>query len=291
MIDVTEGAHTYKWEVEATQSGRPSVYLDDVSFSYTTPVSGPGPYGFEDGFLPPEFSGDWEVDNMAKFSGSFSLHPPLLATAGITATELVYSNTHTQIAFRLYTRYNNTTLYIDGVPYNTYSGSTNWHYIVINVDAGAHTYRWEVEATQSGRPSVYLDDISFSNTAPVSGPGPYGFEDGFLPPEFTGGWEVDNLAKFSGSFSLHPPLLATAGTTATELVYSGTHTQIAFRLYTRYNNTTLYIDGVPYNTYSGSTNWHYIVIDVTEGAHTYEWEVEATQGGRPSVYLDDVTLN
>ena len=285
IVTVPEGTHTYRWSVTRAFDGRSSTYLDDIQFRYTPPVANlAGPYGFEEGFLIPEFSGGWDIDNgIAAHSGNYALRAPYMAAAGTTSTELIYNQTHTTISFW------NTGLvdfYIDDAYYATYING-GWVNRIITVPEGTHTYRWSVTISTDGRLNSGLDDIQFTHTPPVANlTGPYGFEEGFLIPEFSGGWDIDNSISHSGSYALRAPYMEFPGTSATELVYNQSHTQISFW---RNGTVDFYIDDIFIATYN-SGGWSNPVITVSEGSHTYRWAVTRTTDGRSSVWIDDIVL-
>ena len=290
-IIVPEGIHTYRWSVTTIGTGQPNVYLDDIQFIINSPVSNStGPYGFEEGFLTPEFIGGWDIDDSRSHSGVFSLRAPYMSSAGTSTTELVYNTNHTQVSF-FYSGSTAVDLYIDDVYYASFSTLFNlWESTTIIVPEGIHTYRWSVTTTGTGRPDIYLDDINFSHTTSATNPtGPYGFEEGFLTNEITGDWNIDDSRPHSGNYSLRAPYMTSAGTASAELVYNTAHTEISF--WHNDANVDLYIDDMYYASYSTLFDlWENVTITVPEGAHTYRWSVTATDAGRPSAFLDDISL-
>jgi hypothetical protein len=206
-------------------------------------------------------------------------------------------------------------LYVDGTLYWTF-GSTNtngfysqWAEFALVVPTGTHSYEWVEAAATGGSPGFWVDDISCSYTPTIPNTtGSWTFDDGFVPPEITGTFQVDdsnaqcssNTASCGGRdlFSAHPPTLGASGTSSMSFSCGGqAHSSLSFWYIgapSAGEALNLYEDGALYQTY-GSTNvngfysqWMQVSLLVSSGTHSYQWNETGPNGGATGFWIDSI---
>jgi hypothetical protein len=129
--------------------------------------------------------------------------------------------------------------------------------------------------------------------------GTWDFEEGFVPPELTGTFEIDNVRAQAGTYSAHPSLAGASGATLGFSCGDKSHSSLSF-YYMGYpsegESLELYEDGSLYDTYgttysswgAGGYNWTKVSIIVSSGTHTYQWvENPGDAGPAASAYSID----
>jgi len=310
VLTVPTGTHTYRWDATTSTSvgGQPPYWLDTIQcFNTPTAPNSTGLFAFEEGFVPPEVTGTWEIDNSSAQSGSLAVHPPILGPNATASLDFSCGDkSHSQLSFS-YLGYAPAAgqvlnFYVDGTLYRTYGGSpyNAFTQVVLTVPTGTHTYRWDATTSTSvgGQPPYWLDTIQCFNTptAPNS-TGLFAFEEGFVPPEVTGTWEIDNSSAQSGSLAVHPPILGPNATASLDFSCGDkSHSQLSF-WYLGYAPAAgqvlnFYVDGTLYRTYGGSpfNAFTQVVLTVPTGTHTYRWDATTSTsvGGQPPYWLDTI---
>ncbi len=251
-------------------------------------------------------SGTWQVDSSRAHTGTNSAHAPSLSAAGVASTTLdCGGQTHSEMSFWYLgdpVGGEQLNFYVDDVLYQTYgstysswgAGGFNWTQVMLVVPTGTHTYRWDEVAPSGGAPGYFIDTISCSLTKSVANTsGQWDFEEGFVPPELTGTFEIDNARAQAGSFSAHPSLMGASGATLNFSCGGKSHSSLTF-YYMGYpsagENLVFYEDGNVYQTYgstysswgAGGYNWTKVSIIVSSGMHTYQWIETPGEGGPPA---------
>ena len=320
-IAVPEEKHDYRWEVTADKAGRPAFHLDSFRCVDNPPeLSGTDsivPVDFDDGFVPPEVSGEWSFNNSSGQdpSGMLSLstQPPLLGE--LETASLSFScggKPHTLLTFWRQGAPGAAGLrfYVDDELYETYGSTSDngvnspWVQVAIAVPEEKHDYRWEVTADKAGRPAFHLDSFRCVDNPPeLSGTDsivPVDFDDGFVPPEVSGEWSFNNSSGQdpSGMLSLstQPPLLGEFETASLSFSCGGKpHSNFTFWRQGAPGASGLrfYVDDDLYDTYGSTSNngvnapWVQVpTITLARGEHKYRWEVTADSAGRPPFHLD-----
>ncbi|MET0794230.1 MAG: hypothetical protein ABW061_22095, partial [Polyangiaceae bacterium] len=153
---------------------------------------------FETSTLP----GDWLVDNGRAFAGN-AAHPPDLAGAAAPAMTFDCNRkSHSQITFEYYgqpglnAQNQSLDLFVDDALYQTLPDTFSfgvgrvWSKVTITVPSGKHSYRWQEEAPMGGASAFWVDSVDCTDTAvSCNNSGLFGFEEGYMPPEFAGPWE------------------------------------------------------------------------------------------------------
>jgi len=316
-LTVPSGKHTYRWDATTDLTGQPPYWVDTmrcINNPVTPNVN--GRFEFEEGFVPPEVTGTFVIDNSAPQAGGYSAHPPLLPDVG--KASLTFScgdKSHSQLTF-YYLALNPTAsqqlkFYVDGTLYRTFGASTDgsgyynrWQPVALTVPSGKHTYRWDATTDLAGQPPYWIDTMRcLDNAVTPNVNGRFEFEEGFVPPEVTGTFVIDNSAPQAGGYSAHPPLLPDVGKAS--LTFScgdKSHSQLTF-YYLAINPTAtqqlkFYVDGTLYGTYGASTDgsgyynrWQLISVTLANGPHTYGWDAVTDLASQPPFWLDTIHCN
>ena len=167
---------------------------------------------------------DWVADHEPlTHDGNFAAHPPGLK-AGQEATMTFDCNGAEHTQFRFF--FNQLAfsaaldLRVDNQLRETFSGLTtdinaslNWHEFIVDVRPGQHLYTFTVRALQDVTPAFVLDTLVCRNVgAQLSNI--VDFDDGFVPPETTGKWVVDNTRLVNEGEAAIRPLALKAGEAA-----------------------------------------------------------------------------
>jgi hypothetical protein len=161
-----------------------------------------------------------------------------------------------------------------------------------------------------GQPPFWVDAIQcVNNPVAINATGGFGFEEGFVPPEFgsnasgapstalkVGDWWIDNSSPFTGTFSAHPPLMDGSATKSLSFACGGkAHTQISFvyRGLAPAAGQTLkfYIDDVLNQTFGQTSGNNFTTGGMTfssAATHTYRWDASTapTVPAQPPFWVD-----
>jgi hypothetical protein len=310
VLTVPTGMHTYRWDATtaATVPGQPPYWVDSIQCLHTREaLNTTGAFGFEEGFVPPEVTGAFVIDNSSAHSGSLAAHPPLLGADATASMNFSCGGlAHSQLSFWVQgyapAAGQNLNFYVDGVLYKTF-GQTAYNgfaQVILTVPTGVHTYRWDATTapTVPGQPPYWIDDIQCVNVPVAENvTGAFGFEEGFVPPEITGSFVIDNSSAHTGSLAAHPPLLGASATASLKFSCGGkTHSQLSFWVQgyapAAGQNLNFFVDGVLYKTY-GQTSYNgftQVVLTVPTGTHSYQWDATTapTVPGQPPYWIDDI---
>ena len=320
----TSKKHSYRWEATTDRAGQPPYWLDSIRCSDVPPVANTSNrFEFEEGFVPEEISGSFEIDNSDNESpsGALSAHPPLLPDGGKATMDFSCGDKpHTELTFWYRgvapTAAQPMNFYIDGVLYKTY-GNTNigqggysWVPVTVVLPGASattdkkHSYRWEVTTDRAGQPPYWIDSIQCVDKTPVANTSNrFEFEEGFVPEEISGSFEIDNSDNETagGSLSAHPPLLPGNAKATMDFSCGGAlHKQLTFWYRgvapTAGQPLNFYVDGVLYKTY-GNTNigqggysWVQITGPLGQSAatHSYRWEAVTDTAAQPPYWVDGI---
>ncbi|MGE5295846.1 MAG: hypothetical protein ACM3VT_13550 [Solirubrobacterales bacterium] len=110
----------------------------------------------------------WLATSDDRHSGTYSARPGKITDDESTALSLTLDCTAGRISFwrRISTEYNWDLyrFYIDNKLQEELSGEIGWSEVSFDIEAGAHTFRWQYEkdsAGSSGKDTFYLDDLTF----------------------------------------------------------------------------------------------------------------------------------
>ncbi|HWA75382.1 MAG TPA: hypothetical protein VG937_23755 [Polyangiaceae bacterium] len=311
-LTVPTGKHTYRWDVTTNIAGRPPYFIDSITCE-NVPVTAitNGDFGLETGFVPQELTGTWQIDNSSKQAGTYGIHPAILAAGDTASLSFACGDlTHSQIGF-YYQGVNPTAgqtlkFYVDDALYQTYGSTPNgvggYYYpqVALTVPTGKHTYRWDVTTNVVGRPPYFIDSITCSNVSTTANTtGLFGFEEGFVPAEISGTWQIDNSSKQAGTFGAHPGILGASQTASLGFSCgSKTHSQRSF-YYQGVNPSAgqtlkFYVDGALYQTYGSTPNgvggYYFPKVSVTSasGMHSYRWDATTDVAAQPPYWIDTV---
>ena len=269
--------------------------------------------------VPP---GSWQVDSTRYHTGSSSAHAKPLTGPGTTSMELECdgsgvtptAQSHSEMSFwYLGDPATGQTLnfYVDDALYQTYgstysswgAGGYNWTNVILVVPNGTHTYKWEEVATNGGAPGFFVDTVSCTSTpATANKTTTWDFEGGFVPPEITGTFEIDNSRAQAGTFGAHPGLADANGATMAFSCGGKSHSSISFYYMgypTEGESLDFYVDDMLYQSYgstysswgAGGYNWTNESIKVSSGTHSYRWVETGPDGGvsTPSYSIDTIS--
>jgi hypothetical protein len=310
VVTVPTGTHAYRWDATTapTVAAQPPYWVDNIQCQHVkTACSSTGEFDFEEGFVPPEVTGQWVIDNSSVQGGTEAAHPPLMAANSVSSLDFACGGkTVSQLSF-WYQGYNpaagqNLNFYVDNVLYHTYGQSpgNGFTHVVLTVPTGTHLFRWDATTapTVAGQPPYWLDSIQCVNVPIAANPtGEFDFEEGFVPQEVSGTWTIDNSSVQAGAEATHPPLMAANATSSLNLACGGkTVSQLSF-WYQGYNpaagqNLNFYVDNVLYHTYGQSpgNGFTRVIVTVPTGTHQFRWDATTapTVAGQPPYWLDSI---
>src|SRR6478735_9347664 len=150
----------------------------------------------------------------------------------------------------------------------------------------------------AGQSPYWIDSIQCTRTPTALNTGAqYNFEEGFVPPEVTGNFQIDNSLPYAGVFSAHPPTVGGAQKSVINFSCGcKANAGISF-YYALINPATgqdvkFYVDNQLYATYGRTNdcchNFDNKIIDLPSGHHDYRWEVSTTGAGQAPFWLDSV---
>ena len=319
---VPQGVHTYRWEASTDVAGRPPFRLDSLRCVNAEPTDHRSAdavtVDFDEHAIPAEVNGSWIYNNGSYQSGdetvSISAQAPLLDDLGKSSLEFACGDAeHTALTFFYWgdrpAEGQVLRLFLDERLYAVYgstysSGAPRWTEVSIAVPQGTHSYRWEVETDQAGRPPYRLDSVRCLNIAPKLSSSPrINFDAGFIPPEITGDWDVANGAAESSNelraHSASAPILDTQGIATLEFDCAGQeHSKLTFFYWgdrpAEGQELRFYVDDELHNTFastysSGAPRWTEIAVALERGLHRYRWEASTAAAGHPPFRLDTFT--
>ena len=256
-------------------------------------------------------SGTWDVDNSMPHTGKNSIHPPMTSAGKSATLEITCGDiSHSELAF-WYNGYKPTAgqrlrLYIDDTLYSTYGGTNNfdvagWYKVDIVVPTGLHRYRWDASTDVAAQPPFWIDGIECHNNPILPNTTTqFYFEEGFMPPEIGGDFEIDNslVQSTDGVFSAHPGTVKVRHT-ASLITSCGCEKSagVSF-IYNGYKPTAgqslkFYVDGELKLTLGGTndfdvSHWAAKSITVPLKVHEYRWDVTTDVGGQPPYWIDTI---
>jgi len=192
-------------------------------------------------------------------------------------------------------------LFVDDELYDVYGETPNWSWVESSlvVPTGTHDYRWEATTDKAGRPPFWIDSIRCIDTPiATNNNGRFDLDDGFVPPELEGNWQINNTAaqsvSDSNAFGARAPYLDDGESASIEFDCGGKpHAQLTFW----YRGTgqaagqdlRFFVDDELYETYGETPNWSWqtkVVNHGGGGSHRYRWEATTDTVGRPPFWLD-----
>lgn len=316
LFDVPQGTHVYTFRAQSSSDTLNSFALDFLRCKNVAPaIATNATVDFDHGYIPPETTGAWLVDNAsgtysdgATTSDEAAIHPPaLLANTTADVTFDCGNATHTELAFFLEKLGADASLelLVDGNSRYTWgltsatSGTWDWKEYVIDVPQAAHAYTFRAKSSSNTPRSFVLDFLRCKNNAPAAASNAtVDFDLGFIPPETTGAWLVDNM---SGTYSdgsrtndeaaIHPPVLL--GGTAVDMKFDCNqlaHSKLTFYLQKLSTAPTLdlLLDGTPLQTLTGTGTWDWKkqTFDVPSGVHTYTFRAQSVSEALTSYAVD-----
>lgn len=191
-------------------------------------------------------------------------------------------------------------LWVDGEMRREISGETDWEYIAIHLEGGAHSVEWKYvkdESVSDGADSVWVDQLQFTPDAGDS------LRDAleFTPslPYLTGGadgWQFQSVVNNDGADAAAAPNLSDYEDSWIEAVVESAGTLSFNWKQSAGGYMTLYIDDLyfaDYDTSSSAPEWQQVAVQIPEsGAHTIRWEFNRNGSvqGAETAYLDQVVF-
>lgn len=310
IFDVPAGKHTYTFRAQSASDAANSFAIDSiVCKTAEAKVSNNGVVDFDRGFIPPETTGGWLVDNLDAYSdGSTTpdeaaIHPPALQAN--TPVELNFDcgeAPHTELSFYLakFSSAPTLDLLIDGKLRYQLRTTSTWSFdkYLFDVPQGKHTYTFRAQSATDAATSFAIDFLQCKNITPeATTNGTVDFDRGFIPLETTGDWQIDNIDTYSdGSATtdeaaIHPPALQ--ANTPVEMSFNcadAPHTELTFYLakFSSAPTLDLLIDGKLRQHWSTTNTWSFdkYLFDVPQGKHTYTFRAQASADTAKSFAID-----
>lgn len=227
VLNVTPGKHEYRFVV--TNVGTTSIAVPFVIDAFTCSSTELGAstsdvISFDDGFVPVESSG-WLVDNLrGVHEGEAAIHPPVLEPGDEPVMHFdCGGREHTRLSFVTHLAVEEGELEVcDGKTSRGKLGvGYNWTLQLLDVPAGKHNYTFipRSRATKTIAEPFVMDTFTCTDNEIEAGHnGLITADGGFVPPELTGDWFVDNLrGAHEGEAAAHPPVLSGLGEATLEI--------------------------------------------------------------------------
>ena len=252
--------------------------------------------------------GTWAVDNSLAQAGTKAIHPPLKTGTGGTDEMAIKcgGNSHSELSFWVAginpTAAQQLKLYVDDVLYTTFGKTNdcchNFNKVDMVVPTGTHRYRFVASTDVAGQSPYWIDSIQCSQTpTALNTSGSYNFEEGFVAPELTGNFQIDNGLPQAGIFAAHPPL-SDAPQKSVLNFSCGCKANAGISFWYALVNPPagqdlkFFVDNQLYATYSKTNdcchNFDNKVIDLPSGHHDYRWEISTTAAGQPPLWIDSI---
>lgn len=312
VFDVPQGTHSYTFRAQSASDAATSFAVDFVQCKNTAPaIATNSTVDFDEGFVPPETGGGWVVDNAvgtysdgSATSDEAAIHPPALQANAPVDMTFSCAQTHTELSFHLakFTLIPTMELLVDGVPrykFLTNDGTWGFKKFVFDVPQGMHSYTFRAQSTSDAATSFAVDYVQCTNNTPaVATNATVDFDRGFVPPEATGDWFVDNLvgtysdgSTTSDEAAIHPPSLS--ANTPVDMIFDcgqTAHSQLTFYMakFSLTPTLVLLMDGTTLQDLTSSGTWGYkkYTFTVASGKHAYTFRAQSASDAATSFAVD-----
>jgi hypothetical protein len=308
QIAVPVGPHEYSWEASVAAGGQPKFYLDDVRCFEFEQLDPSGRTDFDDGFVPLEVTGSWDVDSFKPHGDSdpgeqeLAARPPLLDDFG--GAWMTVSCPHedaTLLGFSYAAGLapgQELFLELNGKRYDPLP-STQYEYYTpfwLVTKPGAHSLTFNFSTDAGGLPHVWVDTVTCRAVEPPPVTGRIDFDDGAVPTNVSGDWVIDSKKAHGDGvaspyeLSARPPELTADDHAEFVVTCDDPHSKIEFYYassagagqHFSFSSTDASADLPP-------TQYEYFTLyTVQSSASKYTFTVTTAASGRPPVWLDTI---
>lgn len=264
-------------------------------------------WDFEDGLLPAEITGAWAVSSVSPIAGAYSLKASTIGANSVTSSLMTLpeitapAEVGVKCKVSSESGWDKMILKINGVESPPLSGENSAHRKAI-LPAGVNTLEFfysKDTSTNGGQDTAWVDDITLVTRVGDSSEF-WDFEDGLVPPEFTGTWIITSTNPITGTYSMRSaPIGGNQSTTMSIPIRTTARPatlsfQYKFSTEATYDTFYANVDGVTVAAGSGTVGPTTATYALLPGGHTpltfsYQKDYSGNVGS-DCVWVDNISI-